>query len=242
MPISTRLRAGFTVAAVAGLALLGTATSALACTTDDGRAKPIEGNATTCAQAKVPGDLLGAGDLTVTGGTQQDKYLNVTAVKDGVTVNAIVVKGGPGFNVYVPGQRGLSATPPWEKLRSPLNGGGQVPTISHWFACGTKTTPTSSSKPPVSETPTTTPSQPASSAPATKPGTPATSSAAGSSTSAPATTSAPAAVGAGNQNGTGGGLASTGFDNAWLFWVAGGLLVVGGALLALLKLRRRGTN
>ncbi len=240
MPISTRLRAGFTVAAVAGLALLGTATSALACTTDDGRAKPVEGNATTCAQAKVPGDLLGAGDLTVTGGTQKDKYLNVTAVGEGVTVTAIVVKGGPGFNVYVLGERGMSATPPWEKLRSPYNRGDQLPTISHWFACGTKTTPT---KPPVSETPTTTPSQPTSEAPSTTPSAPATSSVPGGVTSAPATTtSGPAVVPAGNQNGTGGGLANTGFDNAWLFWVAGVLIVGGGGLLVLLKVRRRGTN
>ncbi|ATY14629.1 hypothetical protein CU254_32580 [Amycolatopsis sp. AA4] len=243
MPISTRLRAGFTVAAVAGLALLGTATSALACTTDDGRAKPTEGNATTCAQAKVPGNLLGAADLTVTDGTQKDQYLNVTAVGEGVTVTAIVVKGGPGFNVYVPGTRGMSATPPWEKLRSPFNRGDQLPTISHWFACGTKTVPT---KPPVSGTPTTTPSQPASEAPSTTPGVPVTSSVASSApagaTSSPATTSAPAVVPAGNQNGTGGGLANTGFDNAWLFWVGGVLIVGGGALLVLLKVRRRGAN
>ncbi|MBB1152839.1 MULTISPECIES: LPXTG cell wall anchor domain-containing protein [Amycolatopsis] len=239
MPISTRLRAGFTVAAVAGLALLGTATSALACTTDDDRAKPVEGNATTCVEAKVSGDLLGAGDLTVTGGTQKDKYLNVTAVGEGVTVTAIVVKGGPGYNVYVPGKRGMSATPPWEKLRSPFNRGEQLPTISHWFACGTKTAPT---KPPVSETPTTTPSQPTSEAPTTSPGASATSSAPAGATSAPATTSAPAVVPAGNENGTGGGLANTGFDNAWLFWVGGVLIVGGGALLVLLKVRRRGTN
>ncbi|MFD2471105.1 LPXTG cell wall anchor domain-containing protein [Amycolatopsis silviterrae] len=238
MPISTRLRAGFTVAAVAGLALLGTATSALACTTDDDRAKPVEGNATTCVQAKVPGDLLAEGDLTVTGGTAKDKYLNVTAVREGVTVTAIVVKGGPGYNVYVPGKKGMSATPPWEKLRSPFNHGDQVPTISHWFACGTKTAPT---KPPVSETPTTTPGQPTSEAPTTTPGAP-TSSAPSGATSAPATTSAPAVVPAGNQNGTGGGLANTGFDNAWLFWIAGVLIVAGGGLLVLLKLRRRGSN
>ena len=45
MPTMSRrpVRAGLTIAAVAGLALLGSATSALACTSGDGRATPPPG-------------------------------------------------------------------------------------------------------------------------------------------------------------------------------------------------------
>ncbi|WP_037355620.1 hypothetical protein [Amycolatopsis orientalis] len=246
MPIPTRLRAGFAIAAVAGLALLGTATSASACTTGDDRGHPIPGTKITdCSKVEgVTGGKLDEADVKFTGGVGE-KTLTITETAEGVTVEAIVVVGGDdGHSVYVPGKKKLPKVAPWKDLVPPHNYDGSQPAIDRWFACGTKTAPT---KPPVSETPTTTPSQPASGAPTTTPGAPVTSAATSSApvgaTSAPATTSAPAAVPAGNQNGTGGGgLANTGFDNAWLFWVAGALIVGGGALLGLLKLRRRGAN
>lgn len=219
-------RAAVTVVALATAALLGTAGTALACWTDDNRATPIEGNTSTCEKAKLPGTEVSTKDLTYTGGTNDDKYLNITAVAAGVKVTAIVVKGGDGYNVYEPGKRGLGKTPPWEKLRSPMNKGGQQATISHWFACGEKTKPTEPTKP--SEP--TRPTKPSSSAPATSK--PAESSPAPTSTPAPAP-----AIGGDGSNG--GGLADTGFDNAWLLW-AGGLLVLAGAgVLVLLRVRRK---
>jgi len=237
MLIRTRLRAGFTVAAVAGLALLGTATSALACTSGDDRANPSQGtNVSDCRDAKgVSGTKLAESDLKFTGG-KGEKSLTITQTAEGVTVQAIVVVGGDdGHSVYLPGKKGLSKTAPWADLIAPRNFDRSQPKIDHWFACGVKTapstTPTSSSAPtsaPASHTPTSAPSTPTSSA---------------ATTAAPvATTSAPAAAAPAGNNGSGGGLANTGFDNAWLFWVAGGLLVIGGGLLALLKLRRRSTN
>jgi hypothetical protein len=101
-----------------------------------------EANATTCADVWSEGTWVGSGTATdasdayVTGDVHDDddRYLDVTAAP-GVVVEAIVVKGGSGFNLYLPGFLGLSAAGPWTELISPLNGGGNIPSISHWFAC-----------------------------------------------------------------------------------------------------------
>jgi LPXTG-motif cell wall-anchored protein len=225
-----RVRSAATVFALATAALLGVTGTALACHTDDGRAVATPKNVSTCEKAQLPGTEISTKDLTFTGGTEKDKYLNITAVAEGVTVTAIVVKGGDGYNIYEPGQRGLGKTPPWEKLRSPMNGGGQQADISHWFVCGEKKTkPTETPKP-------TKPSEPTKTTTAA-PSTTATSKPSASS-EAPSSTTAPAPAVGGN-GGNGGGLANTGFDNAWLLW-AGGLLVLAGAgVLILLRVRRK---
>ncbi|MEQ0560252.1 LPXTG cell wall anchor domain-containing protein [Amycolatopsis sp. NEAU-NG30] len=225
-------RGAVAVMALTTAALIGTAGSALACYPSDGRATPVPKNASTCEDAKLPGQTLVRSDelptdvIDIEGGVEnKDKTLTIKGVAKGVTITAVVVKGGDGYNIYKPEKLGDL---PWKDLKSPLNGGRQVPTISHWFVCGTtKTTP------PETSAPTTKPSTPTSS----KPSTPATST-----TVSPTSTTAPAAVPAGNESGTGGGLANTGFDNSWLIWIAGLLLVAGGGLLALLKFRRKASE
>lgn len=221
-----RVRSAVTVVALATAALLGTAGSALATRSDDRATQVVGSNATTCEGAKLPGKVLPTSDLTFTGGTQEDLHLAITAVAKGVTVTAIVVKGGHGYNVYVPGEKGLPEVPPWTELRSPLNKGDQQAQISHWFVCGEKKAePTKPSEPTKTST-----AKPPTSAPTTtdKP----------SETSAPSSTAVPA-PNVGGDGANGGGLADTGFDNAWLLW-AGGLLVLGGAaVLVLLRMRRK---
>src|SRR5436305_8855706 len=216
-------RGAVTIMAVTTAALIGTAGAALACYPSDDRANPVpKENVTNCDQANQPGNTLDKSDVTFTGGGQNGKELSISAVKEGVTVTAIVVKGGDGYNVYVPGKKGLSDSAPWEKLISPRNGGRQVPTISHWFLCGKKeeTKPTETTKPTDTAKPT-----------ATRTSTP--------STSDTSTTAAPAGNNAG---GSGGGLANTGFNNMWLVWVGGLLLVAGGGILGFLKFRRKASN
>jgi LPXTG-motif cell wall-anchored protein len=214
-------------------ALMGTAGAAFACVPGDDRATGTVGNATKCTDIGLGKAIDVSDQLEVTGGTSKDQYLTVTGVAKGVTVVAIVVKGGNEYNTYVPGKKGLSATPPWEKLHAPMVGRDfkNVPQISHWFACGVK-----KDTPP--ETTTAPPTKPSKPVETTKPSAPATSD----TSVSPTSTTAPAAVPAGNESGTGGGLANTGFDNSWLIWVAGLLLVAGGGLLALLKFRRKASE
>ncbi|MFJ9780754.1 LPXTG cell wall anchor domain-containing protein [Amycolatopsis sp. NPDC101161] len=224
-------RGAVAVMALTTAALIGTAGSALACVPGDDRAEGTVGNATKCSDIGLGKAIDVSDQLKVTGGTQKDQYLTVDSVPEGVTVAAIVVKGGNEYNTYRPGKKGLSATPPWEKLHAPMVGRNfqNVPTISHWFACGTKT------ETPPESTVTTKPTKPTET---TKPSAPASSE----TTVAPTSTTGAAVVPAGNESGTGGGLANTGFDNMWLVWIAALLILGGGGLLALLKFRRKASE
>ena len=145
----------------------------------------------------------------------------------------MVVGGDDGFNDYTPGKK-LDKNAPWNDLRAPFNYDRSQPKIDKWFLCGSKTT-----KPTQPTTPTTKPTRPGPSTETTKPSTPATSE---TSVSPTTSTTAPAVVPAGNESGTGGGLANTGFDNSWLIWVGALLLAAGGGLLALLKFRRKASE
>ncbi len=238
------LSLGLTVAAVP---------SALATESEDPRATIHEGNATDCEQfgggilVKVDDtDPVENASLTYEGGVlNQDKYLTITGVPDGIAVTAIVVKGGNHYNVYVPGERGLSEDVPWEDLRSPLNNGGNIPTISHWFACGEE----APSEVPTTEPETTEPnpgqpepSEPGSEEPPTSEPTdvpsstavsePITSNPAGGPGAPETTESAPAPVAEDDD------LASTGFSSGWLIGLGAALLVGGGALLAVTRMRK----
>lgn len=97
----------------------------------DPRATAYEGNATTCADAGLAGEII---EVTA---TSDGTYLDVTAVPEGYTLTGVVVKGTNAYNVY----QGLGDLP-WLDLHAPLASSGKPAEISHWYACGTKTTTT----------------------------------------------------------------------------------------------------
>lgn len=83
-----------------------------------------------------------AGGYTVTSnGTE----LTVSALPDNTQVDALVVKGGPAYNVY---PASVFTSLPVSGLHAPMVGAAQdnVPTISHWFLCDG---PASEQQPPV---------------------------------------------------------------------------------------------
>ncbi|MEY7973336.1 hypothetical protein AB8O38_15190 [Saccharomonospora xinjiangensis] len=225
----------------------------------DPRAEVHDGNAVDCED--FGGGILVKVDdgdkktenvaLTYEGGVPgQDRYLTITEVPSGIDVTAIVVKGGDGYNVYVPGARDLPETVPWEDLRAPLNNGGNIPAISHWYACGAEepsATPTSEptspnpnpGEPEPSQTPGEEPpsGEPTEAPPSSDAGAPATSTPAGGGASVPETTeSAPAPVAEDDD------LASTGFSGGWLIGLGAALVAGGGALLAVTRLRKGKTT
>jgi LPXTG-motif cell wall-anchored protein len=228
---SRTFRGSVAIVALTAAALIGTAGSALACNTGDNRPHPVPGKVTPCAEKEKDVTVK---DVDVKEGTGTGtRSLTITGVHEGVTITRIVVKGGnDGFNEYFPGKKGkggekLSLTAPWENLVAPYDlGGNRATKIDDWFVCGTKTSKPTETKTPPTTKPTET----------TKPSAPATSD-----TVSPASTT-PAVVPAGNESGTGGGLANTGFDNMWLVWIAALLILGGGGLLALLKFRRKASE
>jgi LPXTG-motif cell wall-anchored protein len=222
MRSSRTFRGAVAIVALTTAALLGTAGSALACHSDDNRPHPTPGKATPCAE----GTDLSQSDVKA---EIVKNRLIIHEVNAGVTVKRIVVIGGDdGFNDYTPGARGLEKAAPWKDLRAPFSRNGRQADIEKWYLCGTKTAPTETSK-PTKPTETSKPTE-------------STSAPSSSETVKPTSTTAPAVVPAGNESGTGGGLANTGFDNMWLVWIAVLLLLGGGGLLALLKFRRKASE
>ncbi|MEU8635523.1 LPXTG cell wall anchor domain-containing protein [Amycolatopsis sp. NPDC048633] len=218
-------RGAVAVTALTTAALIGTAGSALACYSDDDRSNPVPDRSHSACAPKQ--DKITQDDVDFTGGVGQ-KTLTIKGVHEGVTVTRIVVIGGDdGFNEYIPGKKKLSATAPWKDLQATLTFGHKQPNIDKWFLCGTKTSKPTETKTPPTTKPTET----------SKPSAPASSE-----TVQPTSTTAPAVVPAGNESGTGGGLANTGFDNMWLVWIAALLILGGGGLLALLKFRRKASE
>ena len=127
-------------------------------TPSDPRAVAAPGNVTTCAAAGFPGTIQmgsptngNASDANVSGtvatnaGTvhpAEGQEVNI-AITPGanVVIDAVIVKGGPAYNVYSnPAVLPPTLLPPQHYI-SPFNGGGNVPTISHWFVCYHPTTP-----------------------------------------------------------------------------------------------------
>lgn len=253
-----RLRAALLAAPLAvGLALAG-ATSAQATEPEnDPRATEhvYDDNAKTCQDAGLPGEWIaevdGEGDpdddtsnFVISpdenegGNLNADQYLTILGVKPGVTVTGIVVKGGNGYNVYIPGQKELPEMPPWEKLYAPLNDGGNIPQISHWYACGEaedvveppSSTPSAPTTP--AETTTTEPSETTTSPEPTESSTPASSPS--SVDDATTTTEAPIANASDE-----GDLATTGFGGSWLVWAGALFVLIGVASFAGMRVLKR---
>lgn len=111
----------------------------------------MPGNVATCAAAGFPGtvqmgspsntsasDGAVAGDVQPNGGVIQSgrgQELNVTITDPDVVIDAVLVKGSNGFNVYSDPTVVPPALPPPQHYISPLTDGANVPDISHWFVC-----------------------------------------------------------------------------------------------------------
>jgi hypothetical protein len=120
-------------AALATTAFVGTAG---ADTASDPRAEFFDGNVTNCAQVgdSSPEILFQNGNAdasdgkvsgTITNNGTRD-VLNVTVLDPAFQVNAVVVKGGNGYNVY----RGN-----FPDMITPNTNGGPPAGFSHWFVC-----------------------------------------------------------------------------------------------------------
>lgn len=257
MSVGSRFRLRMLATSAIALGLLaGSVPIAAASDNAEGsRAVSVEGNVdkdqrNACERAGLAGTSYG-GEAVEFDAT--DRFLTITEVLADIEVSGIVVKGGPAYNVYKPGEDGMSAEPVWKKLHSPEHPRpGKIPGISHWFLCGTPddspdTTPPETTTPPVETTPPgettppeTTPPEgttPGTTPPgSTPPETTSTTDSRGPS-SAPGTsttTSQDAVAPAGDTD----DLASTGFGQAWLLGVGALLLAGGGALVMLARKRR----
>ncbi len=228
--------AGFAASALAAVFVLTTTATATpdkpAPVSGDDRAVAYDGNVDinhkdACTVGGLSGTPIEPGKFTFTGGVNQQD-LDITAVPADTTITGVVVKGSDAYNVYLAPKLGAL---PWNDLRSPLNNGGKVPAISHWYACGVKTeTPSSSVTTPPSSSSSETSTVTHSSTPISTP-----TSTSSSSEVAPTTTTttvAPVPVAETDD------LASTGFGSAWLLGLGAALLAAGAAVLFVLRRRR----
>jgi hypothetical protein len=139
----------------------------------DPRARLVEGNVTACAGVGFPSDVqtgsssdgnasdaLIAGTVTTNTGSAhagQGQELDVAITGTGFVIDAIVVKGGPAYNLYTDASVLPPMLQPEQHYIPPFNRGGNVPTISHWFVCYRKTpAPTTTATTTTTEKPTTT--------------------------------------------------------------------------------------
>jgi hypothetical protein len=136
------------------LAASGSGAMGASASASDERAVFTTGNAVNCSQIGFPDDTLAFGNGTdsisdgnVTGQVLPNTALNGGTVDVGngslanvqnvgsVTIDAIVTKGGPAYNVYL----GPDEVPPAlvspQHYIPPFNPGGHIPTMSHWFIC-----------------------------------------------------------------------------------------------------------
>jgi hypothetical protein len=144
------------IALVTGMTLALTAGSSGAAQSDS-RATEVSGNVTTCAGAGFPDSIQvgspsngNASDANVSGvvktnaGTTnpgQGQEVDVTLLTGSVEIDAVIVKGGPNYNLYTNPTFLPPTLAPDQHYIAPLVGAGNVPTISHWFVCYTLTAP-----------------------------------------------------------------------------------------------------
>lgn len=184
----------------------------------DDRATAYPGNAATCEDAGLAGEILeDVQYFTNSAGT----HLVIVSVPEGFEVTGTVVKGADAYNVYGPGDR--------IGLHAPLKN-GQIPEISHWYVCGlppgTTTTATTTT---TTETTTTTTDTSTSES---------TTSESESTSSSPGESTTP---GGGDSGGevSDDELAETGFSSRGLLVAGGGLLLLGLALVFGVRASRR---
>jgi hypothetical protein len=147
------------VASIAAGVLFGTTSFASASppnrTPDSGddRATAHPGNVVPadCPDLFPGSTAVAQGDIQFTGGDDSGG-VDVTGVPAGIEVVGVVVKGGPTYNVYT----GLGDLP-WLGLHAPLVPSGKPAAVSHWFACGTGKTETSTPTDTPTDTPTESP-------------------------------------------------------------------------------------
>jgi hypothetical protein len=197
----------------------------------DDRATAHAGNVVEkdCAALFKGSSAIGGGDLTSSvDGT--NTYLDITAVADGVEVVAVIVKGGPAYNVYEAADLGDLA---WLDLHSPLVASDKPAQISHWFACGVKkTTTTTETTTTTGTTGTETTTETTTSSTSDTSSSSSSTSSSSSASVTTTTTTTPVAAAADEDD-----LAFTGFSGGWLIFLAAILLLAGGGLLLLLRLR-----
>jgi hypothetical protein len=229
------LLAAGTAAAAAAVLFTGTAAAQPGDepVSGDARTTAHSGNvvAADCAELFKSSTAIATSDLTYSV-DETNTYVDITAVADGVEVVGVIVKGGPAYNVYTAASLGALA---WNDLHSPLVSSGKPAQISHWFACGTKTTTTTTTTETTTETTDTTTAETTTETSGTESSSsPPTTTTSDSSSAGAGVTTTSAGVSPAAEEGD---LASTGFNGGWLIALAGLLLAGGGALLLLMRLR-----
>ena len=145
-----RVRILMAAVAVAGIVAVFGAAPAFADSPSDSRSTAQNGNVTTCSgvnlgtDTQVGADSGGASDSNVAGLVKpnggpvqrgQGQELDVSLSGSDIVIDAIVVKGGNGYNTYSNPAYLPPAAQPDQHYISPYNNGGNVPDISHWFVC-----------------------------------------------------------------------------------------------------------
>jgi|GEM_PF-2064232 len=123
-------------ATIAGLGLAVTAMSILSPGVVRAITNPLSysGNATTCDHVGLDDSQRQDGSITTGSYTASpvsytvtnDRTVTFTSVDPSVVIDAVVIKGGDNYHVY---------SPYVADMVSPLNGGGNVPALSHWYLC-----------------------------------------------------------------------------------------------------------
>lgn len=197
----------FVALAGALFALVALNPTAHAADAGDPRAVGHDGSVGTCAAAGLSGSTIPSDKVAAD--VKERAFIDVL---DHTGITAVVIAGGPGYNVYKAEKLGKG----WADLHAPVKADRLPEEIGYWFACGTLVDPPSSS---VTTPPSSTP--------------PTTTTTTTTSSTAPTTITTTAAAPAGPND-----LAATGVASAWLVGVGAALLAAGAALLLVLRRRR----